>query len=76
MFYKCSNIASLDLSNFKTDKVTDMSFMFKGCSNFKEINIIEFKVNENCDIREIFQGIDKSNCKLIVRDEIVKNLFK
>ena len=32
MFYKCSNLISIDLSNFKTDKVNDMSYMFCGCS--------------------------------------------
>ena len=32
MFYYCNNLSSLDLSNFNTEKVTNMSGMFFGCS--------------------------------------------
>lgn len=32
MFYKCSRIVSLDLSDFNTSNVTDMNAMFSGCS--------------------------------------------
>ena len=32
MFYNCKNLSSLDLSNFNTEKVTNMSGMFLGCS--------------------------------------------
>ena len=37
MFFKCSSLSSLNLSNFNTNNVTDMSYMFSG-------------LNENCDI--------------------------
>ena len=30
MFYYCGSLTSLDISSFKTDKVTDMSSMFAG----------------------------------------------
>ena len=39
MFYECKSLISIDLSNFKADKVSDMSFMFAGCSNFKVLNL-------------------------------------
>ena len=32
MFYGCSNITEIDLSNFDTSNDIDMSFMFSGCS--------------------------------------------
>ena len=32
MFSNCNNLSSLDLSNFNTEKVTNMSGMFFGCS--------------------------------------------
>ena len=32
MFFHCSSLTSLDLSNFNTAKVTDMGYMFNGCS--------------------------------------------
>ncbi len=38
-FCGCSNLASLDLSNFNTSNVTDMSLMFYGCRSLKTIFI-------------------------------------
>jgi surface protein len=32
MFYNCSSLKELNISNFNTDNVKDMSCMFKGCS--------------------------------------------
>ena len=37
MFQKCSNIEYLDLSNFDTSKVNDISFMFNCCDKLKKI---------------------------------------
>ncbi|MBO5187334.1 MAG: BspA family leucine-rich repeat surface protein [Prevotella sp.] len=51
MFYGCSALKTLDLSNFKTDNVTGMSNMFNGCnaltsltlgSNFKTDNVTNY----------------------------------
>ena len=33
MFCECSSLKELNLTNFNTNNVTDMSFMFKGCSD-------------------------------------------
>ena len=33
MFWGCSSLEGLDLSNFNTDNVIDMAGMFKGCSD-------------------------------------------
>ena len=40
MFYGCSSLNSIDLSNFNTNNVTDMIGMFRGCKNLKKANII------------------------------------
>ena len=32
MFYKCSSLKKLDLSNFNTNNVLNMKSMFDGCS--------------------------------------------
>ena len=76
MFDGCSNLISIDLSNFKSDKVNYMDYMFHGCTNLKEINIIGFKYIENISMKHIFEGIDKTKCTFIVIDENLKNLFK
>ena len=37
LFDECSNIISLDFSNFDTSNVTDMSYIFSQCNKLKEI---------------------------------------
>lgn len=41
MFFKCSNLRSLDLSNFDTHKVTDMNGMFADCTTLESIYVGE-----------------------------------
>ena len=38
MFYGCSTLTSLDLKNFNTQNVTDMSRMFSFCESLTTIN--------------------------------------
>ena len=33
MFSECSSLKELNLNNFNTNNVTDMSYMFAGCSD-------------------------------------------
>ena len=40
MFYGSSSLNNLDLSNFNTQNVIDMSCMFEGCSSLKKNNVI------------------------------------
>ena len=42
MFLGCKNISNIDLSLFKTDKMTYMSGMFNGCQNIKNLNLSSF----------------------------------
>ena len=37
MFYVCSAISSIDVTNWNTDQVTDMSWMFLNCSGLRTI---------------------------------------
>ena len=45
MFYGCSLLQELNISNFRTKNVTDMSEMFSGCSSLKELNLNNFNTN-------------------------------
>ena len=45
MFYKCSSLTNIDLSNFNTDNVKDMSCMFYKCSSLTNINLSYFNTN-------------------------------
>ena len=40
MFYGCSSLSNIDLSNFNTNNVTEMHDIFYGCSSLKKNNII------------------------------------
>ena len=42
MFHGCSSLKKLDLSNFNTEKLVDMSSMFNGCTNLEELAINNF----------------------------------
>jgi len=40
MFNKCSSLKEVNLSNFNTQNVTDMNYIFDGCSSLTKKNII------------------------------------
>ena len=42
MFYGCTSLTELDVSNFDTSNVTTMGNMFRGCSNLIELNLSNF----------------------------------
>ena len=42
MFKGCSALESLNLTNFNTENVTDMSWMFYGCSDLKSLDLTNF----------------------------------
>ena len=55
IFYYCRALTSLDLSNFDTSKVTDMSNMFRQCSRLKEIiNTNGFDLSSCSNINDMF----------------------
>ena len=40
IFYDCNSLTNLNLSNFNTQNVTNMEYMFAGCKSLKKENII------------------------------------
>jgi len=42
MFFECFSLEELDISNFNTSHVTDMSYMFSKCLKLKKLNISYF----------------------------------
>ena len=57
IFYNCSSLISLNLSNFNTNKVTDMSHMFYKCSSLTSLNLSNFNTNKVNNMSYMF-----SNC--------------
>ena len=60
MFYHCSTLTSLDLSNFNTAKVTKMNEMFIGCSALTTIYVSDkFVTDKVTNGRNMFSGCNK-----------------
>ena len=56
MFQECNELIYLDLSNFNTSNVTNMSYMFNECHKLKEIKgINKFDTNNVKDMNSMFQ---------------------
>ena len=51
-----SSIKKLDLSNFKTDNVKNMSGMFNGCSFLEELDLSNFNTNNVTNMSGMFKG--------------------
>ena len=45
MFYYCSSLILLNLSNFDTSQVTDMEDMFSHCSSLISLNLSNFNIS-------------------------------
>ena len=69
MFYNCSSLKSLDISNLNTSNVTDMSGMFLLCSSLKSLDLSNFKTSSFTDMSGMFllcsslKSLDLSNFK-------------
>ena len=60
MFYRCSALTSLDLSNFNTAEVTDMTEMFCSCSALTTIFVSDkFVTGQVTSSVDMFSGCDK-----------------
>ena len=61
MFCSCKQIIKIDLSNFKTNEVTDMSSMFCFCSNLKELNLSNLRTENVQNMSNMFSYCSKLN---------------
>lgn len=56
MFNNCSNLKTLDLTNFNTDQVTTMTNMFAGCSSIEELDLRSFDTSNVTQMIATFYG--------------------
>ena len=56
MFFECDFLTNLDLSNFNTQNVTNMSNMFNGCSSLTKINLSNMNTEKVTNMSNMFQG--------------------
>ena len=60
LFYDCSYLTSLQLSEFYTNNVENMSYMFYNCSSLSSLDLSNFNTNKVKDMSYMF-----SNCILL-----------
>ena len=74
MFFGCSSLKELNLTNFNTDNVTSMWQMFSGCSSLKELNLTNFTTNKVKDMRSMFSECsDDLKWKIKSENENIKD---
>jgi len=56
MFYGCSSLTNLDLSNFDTSKVTKMMEMFGDCSSLTTLDLSNFDTSKVTNMANMFWG--------------------
>ena len=61
MFYRCSNLTSLDLPRWDTSKVTNMSNMFYSCSNLTSLDLSGWDTSKVTYMSNMF-----TNCNALI----------
>ena len=74
MFFDCSSLTNINLSNFNTQNVKDMSGMFFDCSSLTDINLSNFNTQNVTNMFEMFK-----ECSSLRQENIISKdnrLFK
>ena len=77
MFFGCSSLTKIDLSNFNTQNVNDMRYMFFGCSSLTKIDLSNFNTQNINDLNSMFEGCSsllKENA--IIKDSRINIIFE
>ena len=76
MFFGCSSLININLSNFNTNNITVMRYMFLGCSSLTNINLSNFNTNNITKMRSMFFGCYKLKINYIItKDKRILNEF-
>ena len=60
-FMGMDELTELNLSNVKTEKVTNMAYLFSFCMGLTELNISHFNTENVTDMHEMFSGLNLRN---------------
>jgi len=74
MFNNCEKLKSLNLLNFNTQNVTNMSGMFYGCKELKNLNLSNFKTHNDTSMNNMFKNCEQlKKEKIVAEDKILSN---
>ena len=71
MFYKCSSLTKLNLQNFNTNKVYDITKIFYGYKSLIDLNFPNYIINSKTRKDDIFDG-----CDLLQKNNILEKKIK
>jgi surface protein len=74
MFFKCTSLTSLNLSNFTTSKVNDMSKMFSKCTSLTSLDLSKFNTSKVKEMSKMF--FDCTKLKVKTNDKKILALLK
>ena len=74
MFYECSSLTSINLSNFNTQNVTNMSHMFCDCYSLTNLDLSNFNTQHVTNMSHMFSGCS-SLTNLNLSNSILKMLL-
>ena len=76
MFWGCSSLTNLNLSNFNADNITNMVSMYSECSSLTNLNLSNFNINNDTYRYAMFDYTNKlSNNDIITNDEQILREF-
>ena len=61
MFFRCSSLSNLNLSNFNTQNVTDMNGLFSGCSSLLNLDLSNFNTQNVTNMSNMFDDCRSLN---------------
>ena len=64
---------NLNLSNFNTQKVTDMNYMFNNCCSLTNLNLSNFNTQNVSYMRDMFSGCNSLKKENIITKDKLKN---
>ena len=67
MFFECSGIIEIDLSNFDSSEVKIMHFMFHSCSQLSSINLSKFNTSKVTDMGGLFLGCSQLASLILIQ---------
>lgn len=73
MFYNCSSLENINLTNFSTKSVLRMDYMFFSCSKLKYLNLENFNTLKCISFNNIFGNCE--GLELYLNPEITRNLL-
>jgi surface protein len=69
MFNNCSNLTNLNISNFNTKNVANMSHMFSKCSNLTNLDLSNFNTENVNNMSNMF-----NNCSNLI-NTVISNIY-